>query len=456
MSIISKVLGAIEKDLLRPISKDILGTDNGIRSTNQLGPGDVEITNLTIMREDGQRAMTLISHCKTMEIFESVLSPVIFAELNIADAAGIRQELPINGEEYVRIVMRTPDTKITVTYLLRVFEVTDETVTRNGQMRTYTLKCCSPELFRSAKTHISNSFHGTVSDAVTQILDNALGSEKPFVVEDTKGVKERILSRLTPFAAIDYLRRNAISKTHKSSSFVFFENRDGFKFCTLERLMHEGSLAGITDKRFFFDTASNNTDINNVTMRNIIAFNQVQSTSSLSMIARGGISNVAKQFDLFTGDVTVYNYTDNESADEFKTIDEKGASQRTATHAMEHGQVATKAGLSASTVAAVPTTSESGDSGTAAMMAVRRAYTQKLVDNIVQIYVYGDTDVTVGDVIHCSFPKAVGTTEDSKTTRFDSGNYLVTKVRHMIVLGDRPGHTMSLELIKGSILDDGS
>ena len=454
MSFISKILGTIEKEILRPTTEWITGENSPLRSTNQIGAGDVEILNLTMMREDGQRAMTLLSHCKTMEIYESVLSPVIFAELNIADAIGMRQDFPINGEEYIRVVLRTPDTKIPATYLLRVYEVVDEKVGRNAQIRTYKLKCCSPELFRSAKSHISNNFTGTVSEAVTQIMETALGTDKPFVVEDTKGIRERTLTRLTPFAAIDYLRRSAISKTHKSSSFVFFENRDGFKFCTLERLLHEGSLLGITDKRFFFDTGSNATDFNNVNMRNIIAFNQVQSAGSLSMIARGGLTNVSKQFDLFTGDVTVYNYTDNESADEFKTIDDKGAAQRTSTHAAEHGQVGTKAGQSAAVVAAVPTTSETGDLGTAPMMAVRRAYIQKLVDNIVQIYVFGDTDITVGDVIHCSFPRGMGTTGDPKTTRLDSGNYLVTKVRHMIVLGDRPGHTMSLELIKGSILEN--
>jgi hypothetical protein len=410
--------------------------------------------NLTIIREDGQRAMTLMSHCKTIEVYESVLSPVIFAELNIADAIGMRQDFPINGEEYVKLVIRTPDTRVPTTYMLRVYEVVDEKVVRNAQMRTYKLKCCSPELFRSAKTHISNTYSGTVSEAINDILENYLQTEKSIEIEDTKGAKERVLSRLTPLAAIDYLRRSAISKTHKSSSFVFFENKDGYKFCTLERLLHEGSFLGLTDKTFFFDSGSNNTDINNITMRNIIAFNQVQSAGSLSMIARGGITNVSKQFDLFTGDVTVYNYTDNESADEFKTADEKGAGQRTSTHVMEHGQVGTKAGMSPSVVAAVPSTSETGDSGTAAMMAVRRAYTQKLVDNIVQIYVYGDTDVTVGDVIKCKFPRGLGTSGDPKTTRLDSGNYLVTKVRHMIVLGDRPGHTMSLELIKGSILEN--
>jgi hypothetical protein len=454
MSFISKVLGAIEKQVLRDSAEWTQGDYRTARASNQLTPGDVEVMNLTIIREDGQRAMTLMSHCKTIEVYESVLSPVIFAELNIADAIGMRQDFPINGEEYVKLVIRTPDTRVPTTYMLRVYEVVDEKVVRNAQMRTYKLKCCSPELFRSAKTHISNTYSGTVSEAINDILENYLQTEKSIEIEDTKGAKERVLSRLTPLAAIDYLRRSAISKTHKSSSFVFFENKDGYKFCTLERLLHEGSFLGLTDKTFFFDSGSNNTDINNITMRNIIAFNQVQSAGSLSMIARGGITNVSKQFDLFTGDVTVYNYTDNESADEFKTADEKGAGQRTSTHVMEHGQVGTKAGMSPSVVAAVPSTSETGDSGTAAMMAVRRAYTQKLVDNIVQIYVYGDTDVTVGDVIKCKFPRGLGTSGDPKTTRLDSGNYLVTKVRHMIVLGDRPGHTMSLELIKGSILEN--
>jgi hypothetical protein len=54
-------------------------------------------------------------------------------------------------------------------------------------------------------------------------------------------------------------------------------------------------------------------------------------------------------------------------------------------------------------------------------------------------------------MIECRLPSGVDTTTDDGMSRLDSGSYLVAKVRHIILNGDRPQYTQALELIKNDI-----
>ena len=87
-------------------------------------------------------------------------------------------------------------------------------------------------------------------------------------------------------------------------------------------------------------------------------------------------------------------------------------------------------------------------------MSIISSYANKLTQNITQIHVYGDSDVTVGDMIKCSFPSTVESDDTTGVSRLDSGNYLVAKLCHIIINSDRPQHTMSFELIKGGFTEN--
>jgi hypothetical protein len=101
----------------------------------------------------------------------------------------------------------------------------------------------------------------------------------------------------------------------------------------------------------------------------------------------------------------------------------------------------------------VAVSSDKPDTMLAERICNATTFVQSLTQNIVQIHVYGDTEIRLGDVIKCNFPSATSAENDSGTSRLDSGNYLVTKIRHMVINSDRPQHTMALELVKGNLLE---
>lgn len=443
--IFKDVLGGLEKSLVNSTIQ--IGGDKGPASTGAIQAGDVNILSLVLVSENQQRAMDLIDHVKAISIYESIMSPVVMADLEVADSIGMLQNFPIIGEEYVNIVFQTPDTSLPATYNMRVNRVKDKKVTDNSKMVTYVLECVSMDLFKNSSNMITREFNAPISDIVKDILENELHTQKPMFIEETRGVEKSLVTLMQPFKAIDFFRRRAVSKKYVSSSFVFFENRYGYNFTTMEKLFESGSkFMEKSDKVFFFDPTSQNFNAQNVTIRNILAYNQATFFDSVSKIQSGGITNVVNRFDILTGDIVKINYTNNESQDKFKLGDQTPVALNSSGFDSTHGR-------NPAVFSVVPYNSDKPESFLPEKLSILRAFVQRIAQNIIQIHIYGDTDISVGDVITCYLPAATGMTEDPENARLDSGNYLVTKVRHIIINSDRPQHTIALELVKGSFLE---
>jgi hypothetical protein len=74
-----------------------------------------------------------------------------------------------------------------------------------------------------------------------------------------------------------------------------------------------------------------------------------------------------------------------------------------------------------------------------------------------QITIYGDSTISVGDVIRCQLPEVDALTrgqdnpvrEDSQMT---AGNYIVTKCRHVLTFNEKAEYMQGLEIVKDGIL----
>jgi hypothetical protein len=72
---------------------------------------------------------------------------------------------------------------------------------------------------------------------------------------------------------------------------------------------------------------------------------------------------------------------------------------------------------------------------------------------IAHLTIYGDSTITVGDVITCRIPEMNGLTnkEYAADDPMISGNYLVCKVRHILTFGDNPKYYQALEIVKDGV-----
>jgi hypothetical protein len=80
----------------------------------------------------------------------------------------------------------------------------------------------------------------------------------------------------------------------------------------------------------------------------------------------------------------------------------------------------------------------------------KSAYAALLNQNAVRILVYGDSYLAAGDLIQLNLPETAGTTEKKNMDRNNSGNYLVTKLRHILTMeeGGKPKHQISIDCVR--------
>lgn len=437
MNIIKDILQSVEREVFDAIASKITKKDEEYRN------GDVKIISLELISEDQQRKHRIEDQVKFIDIYESIMSPSIFAEFHVQDSIGLMEDFPILGEEYISIKFQTSN-KQPITYLFRVNKVEQITSNSTNKTKSYVLRCVSPEILRNSVTLLNASYKDNLSKIIQQIIENDLGTFKKLSFEETKGIEQIIIPNMNPFVAIDYLRQKSISKKYLSSSYAFFENSKGYNFITVEKLLEDISKNVEYSDRIFFYDSSGNMDLDNVNYRNILAMQQVSFVDSVSKLQNGGLKNEIHSFDMLTGNFKKIEYNNNETQDRFKFGDKNPVSMNTSGFDRKHGKTSSVSNM-------IPFSSENPANLLPEKTSVLSAFTQKIIQNIIQIYVYGDSEMTVGQGLTLELPKIEGVTRDKQKDEIQSGNYLISKLRHMILNSDRPQHSMSMELIRGSL-----
>jgi len=407
--------------------------------------GDIELKSILLKSSDGCREYDLSAQAKMINLYESILSPTIYAEINIFDGIGLFNSFPIIGEEYVELEFNTPNTSCSSKYELFIDEISDKVVGDTNRSETYTLKCVSREVIKNAGILYSKKYKKEIDSIVKDLFDQVKETKELLYVEPTKGIEEVLVNRMPPFKAIDMVRRRAVSKSYLSSSFLFFETAKGYFFSTIEGLFAR-NRDGIGDKVFFFDKQPN-IDASTVNIRNILAYQHVSAGSTVSKIQNGAFTNVVNRLDFITGKYTSIPYTINSSNDKFQTADGTGQP------GLNTAGFITKRNKQEALVSLVPFSSEKNDTQLAEKMAILPSFIELISSDLVRIHIYGDSAILAGDVIECNFPEVTGLTKDPALNRLKSGKYMIATLRHMINLGDRHSHTISLELIKGNYLE---
>lgn len=416
--------------------------------------GDVEVLKAVLRSVDGCREYDARQQIRRIDIYESVLAPTIIAEIQVKDNIGLLTGFPLLREEYLQFEFQTPGYDNTTKYDLYVVDIVDMKFDENMKGQSYTLVCCTKELIMSNLQVVNQKFKKEASEAVKEIYETYLQSNKPLNMVTTRGVEEETITQLSPLKAIDKFRTYASAADNVSSAFVFFENRDGFTFDSLENIFARGKES-VCDRVFFFDQM-NNININDITIRNILAYQLVQGGNATQKAYDGYFTSIAERVDILSKKITSTPYAVTQGQEKFQPNLGGPAEIHTASYLNNfldlsgHKNPKKKRPVKR---LVVPFTSERNDTQRTQKLLNIRAFIQQFTSNMVNIHIYGDTAITVGDVIQCNFPEATGLTKDPKLNRILPGNYMVTRLRHMITFGDRYVHTMAAELGSGAYLE---
>lgn len=418
---------------------------------NASNPGKVVVDKITITSFDGSKSRDITRLCSQIDIWEDVRKPSMIVDVFVADAIGLVTSFPIVAEEKLEIILSTPSGTSLTPLKLVVTGITDFQFDEQGNASGYTLICSGEEVWADALESIMKGYMTTVDGIVRDMVMSQLKSKKMVFAEPAKGISQFVTPRMSPFETIDMLRKRAVSATNPGSHYLFFENKKGFVFKTIEQLFKEGASQIVSKKRTFHrsmvDVADSKLNIeNSAAWRSLIAMHNTQRYNSAERVASGALYNTTYKFDIPTKTLTKIEFSFQQKGSSFTLGDASGIVPSTPAFMQKYGSKNAVAFF-------VPTDSTKGENFLAENLGAKVAYDTLINQHSVLAETYGDYELCAGDVVKLSVPLQQGTTEQMiKEDPYLSGTYFITSLRHMISVGPSATYHMSMELIKGNYL----
>jgi hypothetical protein len=397
-------------------------------------PGDVTIQQISIVNIDETKTVNIIEQVQHFDIYESILSPVIFGRINIVDKVNIREGFPLLAEKCkVLIQFVTPSRDPVVPprkFELLVTSIENVVMDPNASGSSYDLHLTSIEIIENAKAvSLKGLRGGTIDTYVRSILTNNLKTKKQIITESrgTKGIQELDFLLVKPFQIIDMLKQRATSNRYKSNVYVFFENKLGFNFVPIEFILSD-QIKLIKDAMFFYDSDSRS-DVKNITYRNILGYNHISQQNTAKLMSEGALNNRTKSIDIKTRNKVTKDFTYSKAQEEFEYA--KGAKPiHSASFESQYGSQPSKT-FNMIKSSGVPDTYMEDKLG------YGHAFISMLTQNIVRVLVWGDSYLSAGYRIRLETPKPkaltkVGGKQKSENSDITSGEYLISHIRHSI------------------------
>ena len=246
---------------------------------------DIIIDELVLVSAVGNVDLSKIWN--RINIYEDIFSPVVTGSIEIVDARNLYSSYELQGNEYITIVFYRPgenDFKYTKTF--RVYSVTDRQPLEKSQGQTYTVHFCSEEQIFSNQQTLSKAYNDAdITQAVFSILREHLKINLKKInlnnFEKSFGSYNGTLSNYTPFDMILKLAENSF--TENESTFLFFENREGFNFMSLETMFSRAPITKLNynNAKFTVNQTDNAEISNNINKLNIkTCFDVLKNTKS--------------------------------------------------------------------------------------------------------------------------------------------------------------------------------
>jgi hypothetical protein len=409
--------------------------------------GDIKFVKAILRNSNKTVGTGIQGQLISLSIFEDIEQPTLYCELTMMDSINLIQDFPIIGEETLDISFYTPGREKPTKLTFSIYTVDGQSSAPTSKGSIYTLKGVSPVHFYNASSTVSKSYKTIVSDMVTDILKEMADHTGVVVranIEPTKGLVPITIPRLTPFAAIDYLRQRSVSAENPSGgAYVFFMNQYGLHFKSVENLLKEGKKE-VDSKKFIYspDTKSDK-ERSAFAFRNIINFTHLSKFDSIDKLQSGHINTEVQHFDIFTKDTGSNNAKLSEKMSTFVSGDGKSRMSSSPMFIEKYNNNARSKFF-------IPKDSSRGDDFLDISLGVKNSYAALLNQNAVRVLVPGDNYLSVGEVVELSLPEVSGTTERKTKDRMNSGNYLITKLRHIITMeeGGKPKHMISMDCAK--------
>ena len=418
---------------------------------------DFSLQKLDFINSSGQR-FQMKKLMVEMSYYEDIYSFCVSGSITLRDAQGFIELFQLSGSEYMEInfgkIKGAPNTD---DQIFHVYKIGKRLPTGNLNDEFYTLYFCSEELYLSEQLKISKSYKGQkISQIITSILTDTLKVQPSKInkIENTTGVYDFVIPRFKPLEAISWLSTYARPMGSNGSDMLFYENRYGFNFRSLQSIYQDPVYA--TYKYQQKNLSKNLETIQDKTI-SVLDYEFVKTYDTLNDTASGTFSNQLISLDPLTrkSTVTNFDYTKYQNSSESlngqsiisPSPNRLGVKQNQAYNAV------TKVAISNANQAQTPYIKQSpgavaGDIYVETYVPNRTAQLSLANYTLMKIMIPGDPGVTAGSVINFNLLTLKPTSTTKELDKFYSGKYLVTAVRH--ILNDAGSYITVLEIAKDS------
>lgn len=209
---------------------------------SDLNPFLVGVDEIMMKKFDGSDEMSIKPQVVEVVVYQSIFSPILKVTLLLNDYVNLLNNYPMVGEETLTLTLKQKDADgATITYTAEfiVSAIRDILVSDGGRQLVYSIDLVSKEAFKNAKIRVSKAYFDDVENIVRDLLRSYLKSDKDLVLyadgetsDETASVTKRtrkyVVPNITPFAAIKFLTKYAVSEnTDKYYTYLFYEVLNG-------------------------------------------------------------------------------------------------------------------------------------------------------------------------------------------------------------------------------------
>jgi hypothetical protein len=199
---------------------------------------DYTIKELSIVA--GNEKIDVSGMFEEINLYDSILTPVRSGNIVIRDALNLSQLLRFDGTEYIIFIAEKTENVLPFSGLYKIYKQSNRS-TNNSTSETYVLHFVSDEFIFSNQQKINQCYDETHSEIAVSILRDYLRvpqTEFRGKFDSSFGVAKFIMPNLPPLEAINLCSKRALDRNN-SPNFLFFQNNDGFNFCTIPTLMKD-------------------------------------------------------------------------------------------------------------------------------------------------------------------------------------------------------------------------
>lgn len=402
-------------------------------------PADIKIEpvgGMTMRSLGGGGSINVFNIIQSFDIYESIYADVICADFVFADGVGLLMTFPIIGEEVITLKMETPGVEASF-YEFYTTEVVAINDNPDATMRVYTVRAVSKEFHVNMFKQYSKRYKDDFKVVINDVFDR-LQSKKRLLIETPLGFFDWMIREARPLQVMDLLKERALAPPgHKSSHYVFFEDKYQFNFVTTEQLVDrwigtigpKDPIAG-NSKEFWLHNKKWQTDEGFPVKKSILALENVSIGSDLDKISSSQLNSTTRAFDVKHGIVNIHCH--EEKGYTYTPFDGNVRPQNTERwRALYNAKPARRFFIFKDTFRLQDKHENA--------IGPRRAYSNLMERNAFKLRVYGRTDLTAGMLVRLNLPFVSGfqTKKDQPwVSKFEDPlfgeNYMIVEMKHQI------------------------